>query len=882
MTLRKMTLLLGTIAVLFYAAKASQAANVYWNGPATQDTWMNGSYWSSGSLPTAGDLVFIDDDDNPSGGGSVYLDTSTTIQRFTIANSGGSTGNLELRAGTLHCDLNNNTYVGQSGVGVLDILAPATLMTDGLLTIGHNASGNGTINLAGTLTSNDQLHLGRGSKGTLNVASGATATFSSHLYLGYGSAGDGTLNLNGGTVTTNGALVVSENGKALFEHNSGTMNVLRTGSDNAMYIGTQNNTNSDGLYRLHDGLLNVQEGHVVIGNQPNAKGAFEQLGGTFHAGRSVYLGASGTASYQLDGGLLEIVQSLVVAQGGSAATMTQTGGDVTLGQTASDLVAIYVGRTNGSVGTYNISGGTLTATTRQISVGDEPGSTGTINQSGGTVSTAQHIYLGREGTGTYNMSGGLFDVAQVLVVGRNTTGIGTFNQTGGDVEAASMNMAHDGYGEYNISNGTLTLSGDMHIAYQGTSTALMTQSGGTVNVGGATYLGERSDGEYRMSGGTWNNSGLLRIGQESNGAGRLVQSGGDINVNNHVYVGFNGPGEYQISGGTLTTPQAFVVGTHDPGQVIQTGGTVTVNRSTGNDFIIGERSDGTGLWRISGGTLNVANSNSRAYIGQSGPGRLEVLGSDPTINFAGRLQMNAGGALKFGLGETGATTITPGGAVTINTGATIDADPLGGIGVYGVATAYPLTGAGFANLTVADDDGVFALAADGSGAWSATVNPSLTPSLGGAYNSLGTLGVPSDIGRFSIPAVETPLPVGLDLVDATGADLAPDTLLALYDWMTGETRDATIDTLELTTAFEDAAIDLGVTLDPEPGADELVWDFTDFNDLTGLAGSSFAGISQDVFVRGAMVTGPAIPEPSTIFTALLGLVGAVFYIRRRR
>jgi len=73
-----------------------------------------------------------------------------------------------------------------------------------------------------------------------------------------------------------------------------------------------------------------------------------------------------------------------------------------------------------------------------------------------------------------------------------------------------------------------------------------------------------------------------------------------------------------------------------------------------------------------------------------------------------------------------------------------------------------------------------------------------------------------------------------------------------------------------------------VLIDPEEEAGALVWDFTDFNAMTGQAGSPYESISQDVFVRGIMSVGAAVPEPSTLVFALVGLIGSILAVRRRQ
>jgi hypothetical protein len=107
-----------------------------------------------------------------------------------------------------------------------------------------------------------------------------------------------------------------------------------------------------------------------------------------------------------------------------------------------------VGDVGASVGTFNIQdAATLTANAFFVGSANSAGSTasGTVNQTGGTVTalstTTGNFSIGGRtsvtsvgGVGTYNLSGGTLSAASALRVG--AIGLGSFNQSGGTVIAS--------------------------------------------------------------------------------------------------------------------------------------------------------------------------------------------------------------------------------------------------------------------------------------------------------------------------------------------------------------------------------------------------------------------------------------------------------------
>jgi len=131
-----------------------------------------------------------------------------------------------------------------------------------------------------------------------------------------------------------------------------------------------------------------------------------------------------------------------------------------------------IGRDGASTGTFNISGGTLTAG-QPIWIGR--GGNGTVNQSNGSVSTSNNGESIRIGSlagslGTYNISGGLLNAGRFLNLGRpegNSTGAllmsGSSTVNLGTSSEGGVRIRSGGFLEMDGSGTLLTLSGHFEL-----------------------------------------------------------------------------------------------------------------------------------------------------------------------------------------------------------------------------------------------------------------------------------------------------------------------------------------------------------------------------------------------------------------------------------
>jgi hypothetical protein len=237
----------------------------------------------------------------------------------------------------------------------------------------------------------------------------------------------------------------------------------------------------------------------------DGRGAVTQTGGTYQ-NNSLLLAAAlpaSSGSYTLAGsGTLAVTNFEAVGANGQG-SFTQTAGSHTLG---TNLYLGYVGAT--SSGTYDLSG------TGSLAVGgwEQVGRTGAgeFNQSGGTHTIGQNLSIARlsspddpnyrpSSTGTFNLSGGTITVttkADATFQGVTNYIGGTFNYPGGSLIVSHGVFTNDGV--LNIGgSGTRVVDG----AVTNTSTGLIkvtdttVQYTGTVTNGGA-YVSDPSDNVF--------------------------------------------------------------------------------------------------------------------------------------------------------------------------------------------------------------------------------------------------------------------------------------------------------------------------------------------------------------------------------------------------
>jgi uncharacterized protein with beta-barrel porin domain len=321
--------------------------------------------------------------------------------------------------------------------------------------------------------------------------------------------------------------------------------------------------------------------------------------------------------------------------GGSTYTVT---GNLTYGNE-------YVGYN--SSGVMNQSGFTNTLSGNLI-ISYNPGSSGTYNLSGGSLSASVAEIIGGCGAGTFNQSGGS-NQTEFLTLGTNSGSNGTFNLSGGSFSSRSEDIGYRGVGTFN-------------------------QSGGSNQADFQTLGGlSGSSGTYNLSGGS-NQTIFLELGDSPGAMGTFNQSGGS-NRANRLEVGWSGSGIYNLSGGSLSADSQYI-GTLGVGTLNQSGGS-----NNANQIIFGSYSGSSGIYNLSGGSLMAVYQ----VIGYEGVGTFNQSGGSNQTDYlifsyaggagayslsggslsAGTVYLNAGSVFSFTGGSFNSTILNNAGTLYI-------------------------------------------------------------------------------------------------------------------------------------------------------------------------------------------------------------------------
>ncbi len=431
-------------------------------------------------------------------------------------------------------------------------------------------------------------------------------------------------------------------------------------------------------------------------------------GGTVTAGTTLLIAGGNNASTAFSGTIDLSNQSYSTGAFGQFAkvgsgTLTIDNANIALGETyiAQGAMAQTSGTTTvtdlavgeGTAGTLNVSGGTITFGTG-LQVGDFGGQ-GTVNQTGGAVvvmptcgdvSHCASLTVGNQGgSGIYNMSGGELDLTGLVnSLGRSSgTGhsgsTGTLNISGGVVDLSGGAKLIIGYGNEIAaqpqSQGTIVQTGGilrvhndsfLFLSGQFTSTGVYDLNGGTLEIGGASLLAG------------YNNSGLHYQFNLGGGTIRVIESSLVTNVNATLTTGMstidtNGfgatwGGVMSGAGGlvkaglgtlSLTAANSYMGGTTIAGGVLQIG-----NGGTGGS-IAGDVVDN--------GTLAFDRSNAVAFGGAiSGTGGLTKAGAG-VLTLSGPGSYTGATSVGAGALQAGAANVfSQGSAFTVASGATLD------------------------------------------------------------------------------------------------------------------------------------------------------------------------------------------------------------------
>jgi autotransporter-associated beta strand protein len=430
-----------------------------------------------------------------------------------------------------------------------------------------------------------------GGPGRLDVRAGTAAAGSGNwVFAGTGGNGSGTINVAdtsaaGGTLTG-------------FAQGSGNLN-----SGDRLYVG--------GVFGSGSGTVNINTTGVV------------RIPGRVYIGTE----AGSTGTINLDSGTLNVGNDLVIGDGNGTGRFNMSAGTVTTGGWN------FCGR--GSTGFMNIDGGSLTNTGR-FYFGEN--GNGTAVQTGGTVSSASEVWIGQgaTGVGSYSISGGTMSVGGWFAIGReggqgtlNISGSGTVVKNGGDATIVGSD-AVGGTGTITQTGGTLTVNGgELRIGAFSGAAGTWNMSAGSATLAATVKVGDTGAGTLNLSGGSIVANGGVRVGETGSGAGTLGLNGGSLTTNKLSGGGgtdvttFNGT---QLIANSPATP--FIEGLDAPtidagGLLVNTNGfnavsvqvltgTGGVTKSGAGTLTLTGASSYTGTETVSAGTLLIGTDNTNA------------------------------------------------------------------------------------------------------------------------------------------------------------------------------------------------------------------------------------------------------------------------------
>ena len=521
------------------------------------------------------------------GGILSYTGPATTIDRgFTVsgANSGIETTNDLTITGDVFGTA--GAFV-KTGAGKLT-LSGLSLTLGGT---GQSRVNGGTLKLDGTggqtayVPGDLWVSATPGVPANLEVDSGLLSV-AGWIALGRGN-GDGVI----ANLTATNSIITSANFSSGFDNalaNNDSDQFLSlsnsTWTNSGQMIVAESNNSTSTVTLTNNSIVNLNNTLLLGRNGANSSGSLV-LEGTSSFTKSatgyISLGVAGMGTLTVKG------SASFVSNGGdfNVSDVTNSKGTLNIQDSANitSIGLMFIGKGAGTIGTMNISGGTLNANT--ITIADNATSTATITQTGGTVNMGNNdrIWFGNNGSATWNQSNGTVNGTGWFAIGRNAGSNATWNVSGGTVNQVSpgntLILAESG-------NATLTISGTGVVDSKGYQIEMATRAGSTgtlnLNAGGtlrALQIQDVSAGisAINLDGGTLvANTGanaLFIDGIDTT----TVKSGGVTIDSNGQNIGINVPLLDGTGGGGLTKTGAGKLALN--GANTYTGAT-TVNAGT--------------------------------------------------------------------------------------------------------------------------------------------------------------------------------------------------------------------------------------------------------------------------------------------------------------
>ncbi|MDR3459630.1 MAG: autotransporter-associated beta strand repeat-containing protein [Verrucomicrobiae bacterium] len=426
-------------------------------------------------------------------------------------------------------------------------------------------------------------------------------------------------------------------------------------------------------------------GDMSLGNVPSTAGTLTlNNGATLNVGSWFTLsdsaGSTGTCTLN-SGSTLNVNNGrlFLCSNKGTYDILNINGGTI---NKSGDYFAVVNGGWNGvgaRTGVVNQVSGTVNSSS-ECWIGDSGGagngSVGIYNLSGGTLTVNNWFGIGRDGsTGIFNMSGGILNkgVGGDMVIGRGGS-YGTFTMTGGTINKDNNNPIlvgqGGGIGELDISGGTLNSAGEYWLGTDNGTIATNNISGtAQMNVHNWVTIGRAGLGVVNMSSGQFNSDvNQFVVGIFGGSQGIWNQSGGALYVNQEIWIGQgdnNAHGTINLSGGTITNTSWLAVGREgghgtlniSGGTMVKTGGgniSIAHNGGASGDVVI----SGTGTFLcLSGETWVGENAAPGTWTMNGGTAVLGLVHLAQNADAQGLMTLNAGSltANEISTGNNGAS-----------------------------------------------------------------------------------------------------------------------------------------------------------------------------------------------------------------------------------
>ena len=279
---------------------------------------------------------------------------------------------------------------------------------------------------------------------------------------------------------------------------------------------------------------------------------FNQTSGTLTM--SSTLTGSGTLSLT-NAGTLMLTGTTVSVGVGLDMTTTVDSGRLLIGNNGGRT--LYLGNTNGGLGTLSINGGYVGNGSSYL--GFSVGGQASVTVSSGTWTNGSFTYVGWDGSGTLDVTGGSV-TGVVCSIGRNLGSVGSVTVSSGTMSYTSnLTVGDGGTGSLTIGNGGLVaLRGNL---VRGAAGTISLNAGGTLQIGTGTNTGVLLGGTGSLA-----NNGTLVFNRSnaSTYTGVLSGSGAVVKLGTGQFT-LGGANSYTglttISGGTIALSGSGSIGT---------------------------------------------------------------------------------------------------------------------------------------------------------------------------------------------------------------------------------------------------------------------------------------------------------------------------------